>query len=117
MGAIYIADDGLSEVNEESCVECQTCFKGMSVENLPKQPTQLLRSLLAFVKLRFQPDPDICPTGALTQDELTWPRVVRRAFSDPQMRHQSTGVGGRGTQEVKTNDLTGRVSEGEAVSP
>lgn len=113
MGAIYIADNGIAEVNEESCVECQTCFKGMSVENLPKQPTLFLRGLLAFFKLRFQPDPDICPTGALTQDELTWPRIVRRAFSDPQMPHESTGLGGRGTQEVKTNDLTGRINEDE----
>lgn len=114
MAAIYIADDGLSEINLESCVECQACYKGMSVENLPQQPTRFLRNLLAFFKLRFQPDPDICPTGALTQDELVWPRTVRRAFSDPQMPHESTGVGGRGTQEVKTNDLTGRVKEGEA---
>ncbi|MFC2021155.1 4Fe-4S binding protein [Chloroflexota bacterium] len=114
MGAIYIEDDGLSEINQEVCVECQACYKGMSIENLPQQPTRFLRSILAFFKLRFQPDPDICPTGAIAQDELVWPRIIRRVFSDPQMPHESTGVGGRGTQEVKTNDLTERVKEGEA---
>ena len=114
MGAIYIAEDHLSEINQDACVECQTCYKGMSVENLPQQPTRLLRGLLAFGKLRFQPDPDICPTGAITPDELAWPRTIRRTFSDPQVPHESTGVGGRGTQEVKTNDITGRVKEGEA---
>jgi hypothetical protein len=86
----------------------------MSVENLPQQPTRFLRGVLAFFKLRFQPDPDICPTGAITPDELTWPRTLRRSFSDPQVPHESTGVAGRGTQEVKTNDVTGRVKEGEA---
>ena len=114
MGAIYIADDGLSEINTDECVECYACYKGLSVENLPQQPTRFLRRLLAGVKLRFQPDPDICPTGAITPDELEWPRTVRRSFSDPQVPHESTGVGGRGTQEVKTNDITGRIKEGEA---
>ena len=40
--------------------------------------------------------------------------MVRRAFSDPRVPHESTGVQGRGTEEVKTNDVTGRVQEGEA---
>jgi hypothetical protein len=39
--------------------------------------------------------------------------VVRRAFSDPRVPHESTGVSGRGTEEVKTNDVTDRVSVGE----
>ncbi len=113
MEAIYIADDGLSEIDEETCVECQTCYKGLSTEHLPQQPTRFIKSVLAFFKLRFEPEPDICPTGALTQDELSWPRILRRAFSDPKMPHESTGIGGRGTMEVKTNDVTGRVKEGE----
>lgn len=113
MGAIYIGEDSLSEINTEACVECYACFKGMSRENLPKQPTRFFRSCLAFFKLRFQPDPDICPTGAITEDKLDWPRKLRRDFSDPQVPHESTGTGGRGTREVKTNDLTGRVKEGE----
>ncbi len=113
MGAMYIGDAGLAEVNEESCVECQACYRGMSTEILPQQPTRFLRGVLAFFKLRFQPDPDICPTGAITRDELAWPRILRRAFSDPRMPHESTGIGGRGTMEVKTNDVTGRVKEGE----
>ncbi|MDD5190003.1 MAG: 4Fe-4S binding protein [Dehalococcoidales bacterium] len=114
MGAIYIAQDRLAEVNSEVCVECQACYRGMSVENLPQQPTRFLRGLLAFFKLRFQPDPDICPTGAITRDELVWPRTLRRTFSDPLVPHESTGIGGRGTMEVKTNDVTERIKEGEA---
>jgi hypothetical protein len=39
--------------------------------------------------------------------------VVRRAFSDPLVTHESTGVHGRGTEEVKTNDVTNRVGVGE----
>jgi hypothetical protein len=39
--------------------------------------------------------------------------VVRRAFSDPRVPHESTGVEGRGTEEVKTNDVSNRVTVGE----
>jgi hypothetical protein len=38
---------------------------------------------------------------------------VRRAFSDPVVTHESTGVHGRGTEEVKTNDVTNRVGVGD----
>jgi hypothetical protein len=44
---------------------------------------------------------------------LEWPREVRAQFSDPTVRHPSTGVGGRGTEEIKSNDVTGRLKEGE----
>ena len=47
------------------------------------------------------------------EQELSWPRIVRRAFSDPVVPHESTGVHGRGTEEVKTNDVSGRVKVGE----
>ena len=114
MGAIYIGPDKLAEINQDECVECHTCYRGLSVENLPPTITRFLRRCLAAVGLRFQPEPDICPTGAFVPDELTWPRIVRRAFSDPQVPHESTGIHGRGTAEVKTNDVTGRVKEGEA---
>ena len=52
MGAIHIADDGLSEINQEACVECYTCQRGMSIENLPQQPTRFLRGILALFKLQ-----------------------------------------------------------------
>jgi len=38
---------------------------------------------------------------------------LRRAFSDPRATHESTGVQGRGTEEVKTNDVTNRVQPNE----
>jgi hypothetical protein len=66
-----------------------------------------------MLRLRFDPEPDVCPTSALEPEDLVWPRVVRRAFSDPRVPHESTGVEGRGTEEVKTNDVSGRVQRGE----
>jgi hypothetical protein len=73
-----------------------------------------IRRVAKAFRFRFDPEPDVCPTAAITPQELTWPRVVRRAFSDPIVPHESTGIMGRGTEEVKTNELTGRIGPGEA---
>lgn len=69
----------LSEINQEECVECGVCLRA-----------------------------NICPTEAIYMQKLKWPRLIRAEFSNPQLPHSSTRVLGRGTQEMKTNDITGR---------
>src|SRR5947208_8045518 len=114
MGAISIDSvKNRAYVKAGECVGCDTCFRGMSMERLNPTLVRGIRRLLKIFRFRFDPEPDVCPTSAITPDELTWPRVVRRAFSDPVVTHESTGVHGRGTEEVKTNDVTNRVSVGE----
>src|ERR1700691_2517433 len=114
MGAIYI-DQKIhrATINRDECVECYACFNGLSQEHLNPVFVRTVRTVFHTLRLRFDPEPDVCPTAAFEPDELTWPRVVRRAFSDPRVPHESTGVEGRGTEEVKTNDVTGRVKGGE----
>jgi ferredoxin len=115
MGAIYI-DPVINRatVNQDECVECYTCFRGMSTEHLNPTMVRAIRKIGKLLRWRFEPEPDVCPTAAITEPELTWPRVVRRAFSDPVVPHESTGVHGRGTEEVKTNDITNRVGPEDA---
>jgi ferredoxin len=114
MGAIYI-DPVIKRatVDRDECVECYACYNGLSREHLNPTIVRALRRIFQALRLRFDPEPDVCPTSAFTPEDLTWPRVVRRAFSDPRVPHESTGVEGRGTEEVKTNDVSGRVQEGE----
>lgn len=115
VGAIYIDETiGRARVNTDECVECHACYRGMSKEHLWPPMVRGIRRVAKAFRFRFDPEPDICPTDALTPEVLAWPRVVRRAFSDPQVPHESTGIHGRGTAEVKTNDVTGRVKAGEA---
>ena len=78
-------EGGLAAIDQDRCVECGTC-------------------------MRVAP----CPTESIFrgQDSFEWPRSVRTAFSDPLVPHKETGVRGRGTEEVKTNDVTGRVKRG-----
>ena len=115
MGAIHIDPEiGRATVDQDECVECFACYRGMSKERLNPTMVRTIRKVAKFFRFRFDPEPDICPTDAIAPQDLTWPRIVRRAFSDPQVPHESTGIHGRGTAEVKTNDVTGRVREGEA---
>jgi ferredoxin len=88
MGAIYV-DPAIkrSTINYDECVECSTCLRNMSI---------------------------VCPVAAFSLEDVAWPRSVRREFSNPLNGHPSTGVMGRGTEEVKTNDVTNRIKVGEA---
>jgi ferredoxin len=114
MGAIYIDPEiKRATINAKECVECYTCFHGLSQEHLNPTMVRTMRKIFQMMRLRFDPEPDVCPTAAFEPDELVWPRVVRRAFSDPRVPHESTGIEGRGTEEVKTNDISGRVKVGE----
>lgn len=78
-----------AEIDQEKCLECGNCIR-----------TRVVR----------------CPVEAfyeLPEKERTISRKMRRFFSDPSTTHPLTGVPGRGTEEVKTNDVTGRVKPGE----
>lgn len=114
MGAIYI-DPVIKRatVDRDECVECYACYNGLSGEHLNPTMVRTMRKVFQTLRLRFDPEPDVCPTSAFAPEDLTWPRIVRRAFSDPRVPHESTGVEGRGTEEVKTNDVSGRVVVGE----
>ena len=70
-------------IDEDECVECSVCLRS-----------------------------GCCPTEALFQPELVWPRTVRKNFSDPLKIHPETRIPGRGTEEMKTNEVTGRYRRG-----
>ena len=113
MGVIYVDVDGRSTVNDDECVECSNCYR--SLRQGTENPTlvRALRKALKLAHLSYDPPLDLCPTGAFVPPELEWPRVLRAQFSDPFVVHPSTGVGGRGTEEIKTNDVTGRLKVGD----
>ncbi|MEW6697887.1 MAG: DUF362 domain-containing protein [Bacillota bacterium] len=86
MGAILFQEDkGICDINFDECVECGICLR-----------------------------PEPCPTGALYLQELDEMRELRQAFSNPLIPHKTTSVPGRGTEEMKTNEVTGRFKRGHA---
>ncbi|MFB3886285.1 MAG: indolepyruvate ferredoxin oxidoreductase subunit alpha [Thermodesulfobacteriota bacterium] len=84
IGPFESENDPASEINQDQCVECGVCLRS-----------------------------GVCPTDALYMPELRWPRSIRAEFSNPITKHPS-GSKGRGTQEMKTNDVTGRFRRGMA---
>ena len=77
-------DADLAYIDLELCTECNNCLRA-----------------------------DVCPTEAIFQNEIAWPRSIRNIFSDPISVFKETGVSGRGTEESKTNDVTHRFKKGE----
>ena len=114
MGVIYLDEDGKSVVNQDECVECFTCYRVCRNEGYSPWFVRAIRKVLSLLRLGYLAEVDVCPTGALTPPQLDWPRSIRAVFSDPTTTHPGTGVMGRGTDEIKTNDVTGRLRQGDA---
>ncbi|MBW2622861.1 MAG: 4Fe-4S ferredoxin [Deltaproteobacteria bacterium] len=100
-------------IDEELCQTCVDCLPVCPMAAIMVKDKQVVIDYEACVEcgvcLRF----NICPEGAIKQvEEIPYPRIVRAVFSDPTMRHD-TGIGGRGTEEMKTNDITNTFVENE----
>ncbi len=72
-----------ASVNPDECAECGVCQRSR-----------------------------VCPQDAIRAGDLKWPRTLRQSFSNPLVKHESTGVLGRGTEGIKTNDVTLRYRRG-----
>ncbi len=83
--AIHATDGGYAEIDLDQCCECSNCLRS-----------------------------DICPNDAIYQQPLEWPRSVRSILSDVLTVAVESGISGRGTEEMKTNDVTGRYQRGYA---
>lgn len=78
--------DRFGTIDEDECVECGVCMRSAA-----------------------------CPNDAFYEppEVYEWPRSIRKAFSDPTALHKATKMLGRGTEEVKTNDVTARIKRGQ----
>lgn len=101
-------------VIEDKCKGCKLCIPVCPVDAfkpVTKRNVQIDQSLCVecYVCLRK----DACPHEAIVPDELDTLRNFAHFLSDPTETKASTGVPGRGTEESKTNDVTGRTKKGE----
>ncbi len=90
MDAILKRDETVS-IDQDECVECGVCLRA-----------------------------EVCPVDAIyfPEESRRYPRYIRALFSNPEVHWPprpslEAGTGGRGTQEMKTNDVTGRFRRGE----
>lgn len=83
VGAISMVG-GLAVVDRDLCVECDVCVRK-----------------------------EVCPFEAFVVEDLDAGRALRHFLSDPTESKGAGQIPGRGTEEAKTNDVTGRVKRGE----
>lgn len=103
-------------IDQGLCVGCKLCqpYCPMSCIVHDSAQRKCTITLDECVECGICLRPQICPTGALQQQALDSKRELRQAFSNPLVPHKTTSVPGRGTEEMKTNDVTGRFKRGHA---
>ena len=100
-------------IKESKCTGCGTCVIYCPVQaiTLIENKAVINRDLCVECNVCYQ-NAD-CPGKAIKPERLKWPRVIRNPFSSVVATHRLTGVPGRGTEEMKTNDITNRFEYNE----
>jgi len=78
-----ISMDDVATIDQDECVDCGVCLRA-----------------------------EVCPVDAFIDEPAPWPRSLRAVFSNPTTEHKETRIAGRGTEEGKTNEVTGRFRRG-----
>ena len=101
-------------INEVKCTGCRTCKIYCSVEAITYEGKKAFIDPDLCTECYVCVRKNVCPEGAIETIELdSFNKQFQHVISDPVENHGVTGVTGRGTEEVKTNDVTGRVRRGE----
>lgn len=105
----------MTVINEEKCKGCALCvpvcpMDAFQVVGPKKVIVNQDKCVECYVCIRKK----VCPNGAIETVDLQGTlRNFSHFLSDPTETKATTGVPGRGTEEAKTNDVTGRTKIGE----
>ncbi len=101
------------KISEEKCKRCTDCLPYCPVKAIVVRNKKIAIDPEICVECGVCLRSGVCAEGAFVREELPWPRVLRAEFSDPTIPHKKTDIAGRGTAEMKTNDVSGRIRRGE----
>ena len=73
----------VAEIDRARCCDCGDCFRSAN-----------------------------CPSDAIIQNQEPWPRAIRQSLSNVMVPNPETRIPGRGTEEMKTNDVRGLFNHG-----
>ena len=102
------------KIDPEKCTRCARCIPFCPVGAIRAREKKVAVEFDECVECGVCARSGTCQDGAFIKEDLAWPRILRAEFSDPMIPHKKTAIAGRGTAEMKTNDVTGRFKRGEA---
>lgn len=108
------------KIDQESCIGCGDCVPYCPVQAIMIHKKDKIENIKAFAEIVIDECVECavcfrskaCPTDSIKKEELEMPRLIRAFFSDPWFSHPGTDIPGRGTEEMKTNEVTGRFKDG-----
>ncbi|MFZ7102902.1 MAG: DUF362 domain-containing protein [Peptococcaceae bacterium] len=100
------------KINKDLCINCGICIIYCPVNAIEKKDGIIDIDFAGCVECGNCLRVSNCPKGALYKQEMDYPRIIRAVMSDPYVVAPDTGIPGRGTAEIKTNDVTGRFKRG-----
>jgi ferredoxin len=110
-------------IDAEKCIGCGNCVaycpvEAISLSKRPEPQSAKGKDRLAVIDLEECAECGVClrsakcPTDAIYQQPLVYPRTVRSLMSDVLTIAEESQISGRGTEEMKTNEVTGRFKPG-----
>lgn len=99
-------------INQDLCVGCGLCVPYCPVGAIKVENRKAVIDPEGCVECSCCRRSNVCRKNAIVQEELQMPRGVRSVMSDVFTVFADTGVSGRGTEEMKTNEVTGRFQPG-----
>ena len=100
-------------INEEKCIGCNLCIPYCCGSAIEEAGDKCVIDEDKCVECYVCKWSGCCPKDAFEETPLEWPRSVRHTFSAVKTAFSDTRMDGRGTKEMKTNDITGRFWLGE----
>jgi len=102
------------KINKDACINCGKCINRCPVEAIKKVGKEVIMDFDECVECGVCKRSQVCPTDAIYQQELVYPRTIRSIMSDVLTIAEESQISGRGTEEMKTNEVTGRFKDGWA---
>ncbi|MCL4514627.1 MAG: 4Fe-4S binding protein [Firmicutes bacterium] len=104
----------MAVVNVEKCTGCGNCVPYCTVRAIRVEDKMARIDPGCCTECYVCMREKVCPVGAIEAQPLVgFGEIFKHTLSDPTETLKETGVPGRGTEEAKTNDVTGRFRPGE----